>query len=441
MKKKVLTRVLSLIIAFSVSAVMLPSTTLFAEESTETDEGTDEEDEEHSCECDHPGMDQNGNIVSDACVSHVAILDLFKVCEGYTFDADSVSLDKSAKTITFTDFTITETDYHRDNCVANGYNAHQQYDGDAFLPTTWGRVLAVSSNLLDGYTLVFDGNCEFDDIRVCGEALESVIKIKVTPGSTLTLTNWRTSRPATSKVLSLANGTLSDEDITATTGQIVLTGIDVSDAVNEIVDNSTVLDEQNVSVPENSNVVVNGIKTVDNVTQEDYSNYVEALLNQIYELTGLQTTSLCADSMLFDLDASGSGVVKFYVGSRFAGNVVLVSHYHDEVWTLQQCIVNEDGYIYPEFASFSPIGIIVTNQTEKFDIEDTEPTAPSDTDDTDTDEGQNETNPTTTSNANTTKSNSPQTGDIAGLYYLMVLLLGITLVVVGARQAIKAKTK
>lgn len=426
MKKKTLKSLLTLALTFSLSATMLPTVSVFAEEDVET----------HACECDHPGMDQDGNIVSDACVSHVAILDLFKVCEGYTFDADSVSLDKSAKTITFTDFTITETDYHRDNCVANGYNAHQQYDGDAF-GTNWGRILAVSSNLLDGYTLVFDGNCEFDDIRVCGEALESVIKIKVTPGSTLTLTNWRTSRPITSSVLSLANGTLSNEDIATATGQVTLTGIDVSDAINEIVDNSTVLDEQNVSVPENSNVVVNGINTVDNVTQEDYFNYVEALLNQIYELTGLQTTSLYADSMLFDLDASGSGVVKFYVGSRFAGKVVLVSHYHDEVWTLQQCIVNEDGYIYPEFASFSPIGIIVTNQTEKFDIEDTEPSAPSDTDDTDT----NDTEDVAPIEKTEAKKTAPKTGDFDVTIYALALLFGVALLTVGSKHLIKVKTK
>ena len=67
---------------------------------------------------------------------------------------------------------------------------------------------------------------------------------------------------------------------------------------------------------------------------------------------------------LFDLYASGSGKVSIYVGTEYVGKIAVVSHYKNGQWTTQQCKVQSDGKIYPYFASFSPIGVLMSDQTE-----------------------------------------------------------------------------
>lgn len=48
------------------------------------------------------------------------------------------------------------------------------------------------------------------------------------------------------------------------------------------------------------------------------------------------------------------------VGKDYAGKIALVGHFHDGAWTVQQCLVDADGNIAPEFNSFSPVFVELT---------------------------------------------------------------------------------
>ena len=84
--------------------------------------------------------------------------------------------------------------------------------------------------------------------------------------------------------------------------------------------------------------------------------------------------------LAMELNATGSGEVTIFVGKDYAGKWAIVSHYNKEkdAWTRQLVKVDENGYIHPTFASFSPIMISITDQTEvtaitNSGITDTEP--------------------------------------------------------------------
>ncbi len=171
----------------------------------------------------------------------------------------------------------------------------------------------------------------------------------------------------------------------------------------------TVVTSDQVEAAPGSTVMIDSIEEVKN----------EAAINSLQQVvTSVMKSAMAADTTirevkLVELNARGSGSVKFLVGKEYAGTVAVVGHYHDGIWTTQQCKVDRNGYITPNFVSFSPIAIMLTTATEEFtNLETTsEPTAvdvasaapaPSDV------------------NGQGTNAKSPKTGEEAYNYFLLV---------------------
>ena len=93
-------------------------------------------------------------------------------------------------------------------------------------------------------------------------------------------------------------------------------------------------------------------------------------------MTGSQGPVTIQTAQAMDLNATGNGRVNFQVGSQFAGKVAVIGHYHDGVLYFQQRYVKANGTVDPYFSNFSPVIVLVTNQTTALaDIPTSEPGA------------------------------------------------------------------
>lgn len=115
-----------------------------------------------------------------------------------------------------------------------------------------------------------------------------------------------------------------------------------------------------VIAPSGSGVTIVGYAAI---TDDSVNESLYNLATNIETLNGNQGNVNILSLQKFDLNASGKGRVVINIGTAFAGKVAIVAHLHDGQWTMQQVIVKEDGTIDPYFESFSPIAVMVTNQT------------------------------------------------------------------------------
>lgn len=99
------------------------------------------------------------------------------------------------------------------------------------------------------------------------------------------------------------------------------------------------------------------------ITDDSVNESLYNLATNIETLNGSQGNVNILSLQKFELNASGKGRVVINIGTAFAGKVAIVAHLHNGQWTMQQVIVKEDGTIDPYFESFSPIAVMVTNQT------------------------------------------------------------------------------
>ena len=117
------------------------------------------------------------------------------------------------------------------------------------------------------------------------------------------------------------------------------------------------------------------------------------LAARMVAMTGSQGPVTIQTAQAMDLNATGNGRVNFQVGSQFAGKVAVIGHYHDGVLYFQQRYVKANGTVDPYFSNFSPVIVLVTNQTTALaDIPTSEPGA-------------------TTLSAKSSSSTAPKTGE------------------------------
>ena len=115
-----------------------------------------------------------------------------------------------------------------------------------------------------------------------------------------------------------------------------------------------------VIAPSGSGVTIVGYAAI---TDDSVNESLYNLATNIESLNGNQGNVNILSLQKFELNASGKGRVVINIGTAFAGKVAIVAHLHNGQWTMQQVIVKEDGTIDPYFESFSPIAVMVTNQT------------------------------------------------------------------------------
>ena len=115
-----------------------------------------------------------------------------------------------------------------------------------------------------------------------------------------------------------------------------------------------------VIAPSGSGVTIVGYAAI---TDDSVNESLYNLATNIETLNGSQGNVNILSLQKFELNASGKGRVVINIGTAFAGKVAIVAHLHNGQWTMQQVIVKEDGTIDPYFESFSPIAVMVTNQT------------------------------------------------------------------------------
>lgn len=139
----------------------------------------------------NPGMNSSGELVDAVDTWGSTSTDMWGLGFGSSATYDSITLDSSSKTITFTNF-VTSSEL---------YGAPGS----------------------DGYTWSFDGACEIS--APCSESAS--VTLSVTPGSTLTLSLWY---GLVNNYFTLANGTTSDYDFSSLSdsdqynGTIILSG-------------------------------------------------------------------------------------------------------------------------------------------------------------------------------------------------------------------------
>ena len=107
-----------------------------------------------------------------------------------------------------------------------------------------------------------------------------------------------------------------------------------------------------------SSIVIKAVRAVKD--ENALSSLKDVVLGIISDAAKENTTVQALE--LFDLDATGSGKISIYVGKEFVGFNTIVGHYHNGVWTTQKCIIDRNGYIHPEFNSFSPISISILTE-------------------------------------------------------------------------------
>ncbi|MBR1572592.1 MAG: LPXTG cell wall anchor domain-containing protein [Lachnospiraceae bacterium] len=115
-----------------------------------------------------------------------------------------------------------------------------------------------------------------------------------------------------------------------------------------------------VVAPSGSGVTIVGYAAI---TDDSVNESLYNLATNIETLNGNQGNVNILSLQKFELNASGKGRVVINIGTAFVGKVAIVAHLHNGQWTMQQVIVKEDGTIDPYFESFSPIAVMVTNQT------------------------------------------------------------------------------
>lgn len=100
------------------------------------------------------------------------------------------------------------------------------------------------------------------------------------------------------------------------------------------------------------------------------------LAARMVSMSGTQGPVEIQHAAMMDLNATGSGRVNIMVGANLAGKVAVIGHYHDGVLYFQQRKVKANGTVDPYFSNFSPVIVLVTNQTTALaDIPTSEPGA------------------------------------------------------------------
>ena len=240
----------------------------------------------------------------------------------------------------------------------------------------------------DGYNLVFSGTNTLSDF-----APDAAATITVTSGSTLTATisyyapNTLTlgtdtvATPSSGAWADFAGGTVTfSSSATPTTAEAASAAAPEAPAVPANVQAAqTVL--ATASVPSiSSGAVVAGsgvsVAGVSPITDGAALTQMTDLAARMVVMTGSQGPVTIQTAQAMDLNATGNGRVNFQVGSQFAGKVAVIGHYHDGVLYFQQRYVKANGTVDPYFSNFSPVIVLVTNQTTALaDIPTSEPGA------------------------------------------------------------------
>ncbi len=122
----------------------------------------------------------------------------------------------------------------------------------------------------------------------------------------------------------------------------------------------------NVTVPKGSNVSVSSITEItDTAITTGVQTILETLSND-FKKAGFEV--LPDTFRIFDIQATGAGKVQIAVGKEYAGKIAIVGHFHDGKWTVQECMTDKDGNIYPEFTSFSPVFVEMTNADKEVSL-------------------------------------------------------------------------
>lgn len=121
-----------------------------------------------------------------------------------------------------------------------------------------------------------------------------------------------------------------------------------------------------VTVPDGSKV---SIKSIGDIQDASIMASAQASLKIIAaDLTKAGYSVLPDTFKIFDIQAEGSGKVKIAMRKNYAGKIAVVGHFHDGKWTVQQCKVDNDGNIYPEFTSFSPVFVEMTTADKEVSL-------------------------------------------------------------------------
>ncbi|MBE5897033.1 MAG: hypothetical protein E7281_04650 [Lachnospiraceae bacterium] len=126
------------------------------------------------------------------------------------------------------------------------------------------------------------------------------------------------------------------------------------------------VENDDIIVPENSAVEVESVGVITNqIALSSVTRLIDAVLNNTVDNNIL-------NAKIFELNASGKGCVSIKIGTQYTNKIVVVGHYHNGIWTVQQVRVDKKGYINPYFESFSPISLMVTSSEVPLKIATTE---------------------------------------------------------------------
>ena len=129
----------------------------------------------------------------------------------------------------------------------------------------------------------------------------------------------------------------------------------------KIAEDEELLDLTGFRIPSDSDL------RIQDVTKVKDQNALYSLKDVVCKvITAAKETGTTVQALkLFDLNAKGKGQIGIYIGKSFTGLYVVVGHYHAGDWSIQQCEVDTNGYIYPNFVTFSPICIGVTTSPNR----------------------------------------------------------------------------
>ncbi len=286
---------------------------------------------------------------------------------------DSVSVDASAKTMTIT------------NLLVSGEYADFSFYGEG------------------GYSLYFRGTNNIDGSFTA----DMPCTIVMDSGSTLTCKAYAVSNITLGTNTVVSSGTLEDGNIVTFSSSASATTTETSAASTENTSASTAVASSTTSTPASTaetpatpanvqqaqqviatagtpNFSTGGVVAGNGVSVAGVSPITDgAALTQMTDLTarmtamsGAQGAVQVQSAQAMDINATGSGRVNIAVGTAFAGRIAVVGHWHDGVLYFQQRRVKSNGYVDPYFSNFSPVIVLVTNQTTPLaDIPTSEPGA------------------------------------------------------------------
>jgi dipeptidase len=202
----------------------------------------------------------------------------------------------------------------------------------------------------------------FEDATKLGNLFPSTIGKKVISDFAATENNIKTEF----KVAQVALKTKSSADQITYATDLATTLSDEAKAAGQKALSDYYLPTVTANTSKGNSVSISGITKITDATIISSAN--DILTKLTADLTA-QKAKLSLDSMrLFDINATGSGLVTISAGEEYAGKIAIVGHFHDGKWTVQQCTIDKNGNVEAGFASFSPVFVVPTTLTEKIDL-------------------------------------------------------------------------